>query len=131
MIRNCLIAAGNSGDPTLAASVEPHLADPDPVIAEAARWALDQLGDFERGDAGRLIGVGARRQARIDVGHAQLPAAVLTDRDRRRARSGAPRNWSLRLSPSRIWSAGLPKWPTSSCAVRPRDRSSGSAVLRA
>jgi epoxyqueuosine reductase len=43
MIRNCLIAAGNSGDRALIASVERHLDDPDPVIAEAARWALDQL----------------------------------------------------------------------------------------
>jgi epoxyqueuosine reductase len=44
MIRNCLIAAGNSGDERLAASVRPHLDDPDPVIAEAAEWALGQLG---------------------------------------------------------------------------------------
>ena len=44
MIRNCLIAAGNSGDPTLASAVRPHLRDPDPVIAEAAEWALAQLG---------------------------------------------------------------------------------------
>ena len=44
MIRNCLIAAGNSGDVSLASSVEPHVADPDPVVAEAARWALAQLG---------------------------------------------------------------------------------------
>ena len=44
MIRNCLIAAGNSGDPALAESVRPHLEDPDPVIAEAAEWALAQLG---------------------------------------------------------------------------------------
>ena len=44
MIRNCLIAAGNSGDESLVASIEPHLADPDPVIADAARWALDQIG---------------------------------------------------------------------------------------
>jgi epoxyqueuosine reductase len=44
MIRNCLIAAGNSGDCDLVPSVERHLDDPDPVIAEAARWALDQLG---------------------------------------------------------------------------------------
>ena len=43
VIRNCLIAAGNSGDPTLAASIRPHLGDPDRVIAEAAEWALDQL----------------------------------------------------------------------------------------
>ncbi len=44
MIRNCLIAAGNSGDAALVASVRKHLGDPDPVIAEAARWALAQLG---------------------------------------------------------------------------------------
>jgi epoxyqueuosine reductase len=44
MIRNCLIAAGNSRDATLTPSIERYLADPDPVIAEAARWALDQIG---------------------------------------------------------------------------------------
>lgn len=44
MIRNCLIAAGNSGDPALVASVQRHVDDPDPVIAEAAQWALRQLG---------------------------------------------------------------------------------------
>ena len=44
MIRNCLIGAGNSGDPSLASSIKPHLGDPDPVIAEAAEWALAQLG---------------------------------------------------------------------------------------
>ena len=43
MIRNCLIAAGNSRDVGLAASVEPHLADPDPVVVEAAQWAMAQL----------------------------------------------------------------------------------------
>jgi epoxyqueuosine reductase len=44
MIRNCLIAAGNSGDPALVQSIRRHLADPDPVIAESAEWALAQLG---------------------------------------------------------------------------------------
>jgi epoxyqueuosine reductase len=44
MIRNCLIAAGNSGDRELRGAVRPHLDDPDPVIAEAAAWALSQLG---------------------------------------------------------------------------------------
>jgi epoxyqueuosine reductase len=43
MIRNCLIAAGNSGDEKLIPSIERHRDDPDPVIAEAAAWALDQL----------------------------------------------------------------------------------------
>jgi len=45
MIRNCLIAAGNSGDVALLPSVERHLDDPDPVIAEAARWARGHLAD--------------------------------------------------------------------------------------
>ena len=44
MIRNCLIAAGNSADTRLVPAVERHLSDPDPVIAEAAQWALVQLG---------------------------------------------------------------------------------------
>lgn len=43
LIRNCLYAAGNSGDRELL----PHIArlrhDPDPVVAEAAGWALAQL----------------------------------------------------------------------------------------
>jgi epoxyqueuosine reductase len=43
MIRNCLIAAGNSGDSGMAPAIEPHLADPDSVVAEAAQWALSRL----------------------------------------------------------------------------------------
>jgi epoxyqueuosine reductase len=44
MIRNCLIAAGNSGDSGLASAIRAHLDDPDPAIAESAEWALAQLG---------------------------------------------------------------------------------------
>ena len=44
MIRNCLIAAGNSGDASLAPAIAPHLDSNDPVITEAARWALDHIG---------------------------------------------------------------------------------------
>ncbi len=44
MIRNCLIAAGNSGDRSLVAAIRPHLGDPAAAVAEAAQWALDQLG---------------------------------------------------------------------------------------
>ena len=43
MIRNCLVAAGNSRDPDLIPSIERHLGDPDPIIAEAAEWALGEL----------------------------------------------------------------------------------------
>ena len=42
-IRNCLVAAGNSGDASLAGQVEALIDDPNPVVAEAARWALDRL----------------------------------------------------------------------------------------
>lgn len=42
-VRNCLYAAGNSGDPALMPAVEALLADPDPVVAEAAAWAAERL----------------------------------------------------------------------------------------
>ena len=42
-VRNCLIAAGNSGNAALEAPVRALLADPDPVVAEAAGWALARL----------------------------------------------------------------------------------------
>jgi epoxyqueuosine reductase len=43
MIRNCLIAAGNSGDKSLLPAVVAHSADLDPVIVDAARWAMEKL----------------------------------------------------------------------------------------
>jgi epoxyqueuosine reductase len=42
-IRNCLIAAGNSGDRGLLAQVSGLMHDADPVVAEAAEWGLRQL----------------------------------------------------------------------------------------
>ncbi|MEL6794978.1 MAG: tRNA epoxyqueuosine(34) reductase QueG, partial [Pseudomonadota bacterium] len=42
-VRNVLIAIGNSGDATLAASVEARLTDPSPVVRGAAIWALRRL----------------------------------------------------------------------------------------
>ncbi|PJI87813.1 tRNA epoxyqueuosine(34) reductase QueG [Sphingomonas koreensis] len=43
MMRNCLIAAGNSGDAALLPAVEALRDDPDPVVAEAADWAQARL----------------------------------------------------------------------------------------
>ncbi|MBX7532860.1 tRNA epoxyqueuosine(34) reductase QueG [Qipengyuania sp. 1XM1-15A] len=42
-VRNCLYAAGNSGDATLLAQVEALRSDPDAVVAEAADWAARRL----------------------------------------------------------------------------------------
>ena len=43
MLRNVLYAIGNSGRAELRAAALPHLDDPDPAVAEAARWALARL----------------------------------------------------------------------------------------
>ena len=43
-VRNVLYAIGNSGDAALLAVTEPLLRDPDPTVADAARWAADRLG---------------------------------------------------------------------------------------
>lgn len=48
LLRNALIAAGNAGDPGLAPLLDVHAASDDPVIAEAARWALDRLAASAR-----------------------------------------------------------------------------------
>jgi epoxyqueuosine reductase len=42
-IRNVLIAIGNSNDATLRPSAEALRLDPDPIVAEAADWAAEQL----------------------------------------------------------------------------------------
>ncbi|GMN03384.1 tRNA epoxyqueuosine(34) reductase QueG [Erythrobacter sp. MTPC3] len=42
-VRNCLYAAGNSGDGALAKLCDRLTDDPDPVVADAARWAAARL----------------------------------------------------------------------------------------
>ncbi|MFJ6022985.1 tRNA epoxyqueuosine(34) reductase QueG [Brevundimonas sp. NPDC092305] len=43
-VRNVLYAIGNSGDPALRASALALMDDPDPVVADAAGWAVARLG---------------------------------------------------------------------------------------
>ena len=43
LIRNALVAAGNTRDVALAQAIRLHLESPDPTLAEHARWALAQL----------------------------------------------------------------------------------------
>ncbi|OSZ65234.1 tRNA epoxyqueuosine(34) reductase QueG [Sphingomonas sp. IBVSS1] len=42
-LRNCLYAAGNSGDASLRGPVAAHLGHEDAVVAEAAAWAMSRL----------------------------------------------------------------------------------------
>ena len=42
-VRNCLYAAGNSRSARLLPPVEALIGDPDPVVADAARWARERL----------------------------------------------------------------------------------------
>jgi len=39
-VRNVAYAIGNSGDPALVSAVSPLVDDPDPAVADAARWAI-------------------------------------------------------------------------------------------
>ncbi|MFV0383825.1 tRNA epoxyqueuosine(34) reductase QueG [Paracoccus sp. (in: a-proteobacteria)] len=43
LVRNVLYAIGNSGDPGLRGVAQRLTGDPDPVVAEAARWAVARL----------------------------------------------------------------------------------------
>ena len=47
MVRNVLYAIGNSGMPSLAPVARALLADEDPVVAEAAGWALGRLSQVQ------------------------------------------------------------------------------------
>lgn len=47
-VRNVAYAIGNSGDPALAAAVSPLVDDPDPAVADAARWAILRLKEVSQ-----------------------------------------------------------------------------------
>jgi epoxyqueuosine reductase len=51
-LRNCLVAAGNSGDLSLLGRVRSLTEDEDPVVAEAAAWAERRLVSVPAAQAG-------------------------------------------------------------------------------
>ncbi|HEX5999273.1 MAG TPA: tRNA epoxyqueuosine(34) reductase QueG [Hyphomicrobiaceae bacterium] len=53
VVRNALIAAGNSGDAGLRPAVERLLADPSPLVRAMAVWAFSQLADDQAWAAAR------------------------------------------------------------------------------
>ncbi len=64
-IRNVLIAAGNSGDPSLGPRAEALLADPSPLVRAMAVWALSRL--LPEPDFNRLRNQHMRDEADHDV----------------------------------------------------------------
>jgi epoxyqueuosine reductase len=55
MVRNACIAAGNSGLPELIPQLERLAEDEDPVVAEAAAWAVEQLAPPSRPQPHRSV----------------------------------------------------------------------------
>jgi epoxyqueuosine reductase len=49
MVRNAAIAAGNSGDRSFVPQLRTLTDDTDPVVAEAAAWAIDRIAEAEEG----------------------------------------------------------------------------------
>jgi epoxyqueuosine reductase len=59
-VRNCLYAAGNSGDRSLVPIIALLVTDPDEFVAEAARWAQAELAHAEARWRGEQDGNGAQ-----------------------------------------------------------------------
>lgn len=45
-LRNVLYAMGNSGNRAFMGDIAPHIQDPDPVVQDAAQWAINQLNSL-------------------------------------------------------------------------------------
>ena len=70
LLRNALVAAGNSGDPALVPALRRHAEGGDPLLAEHARWALARLGAAEPSDVTLVAGfsAAARHEPRHRLG---------------------------------------------------------------
>jgi epoxyqueuosine reductase len=67
LMRNTLIAIGNSGDRSLAAIAEARLSDSSPLVRAMAVWALARLLDRDRFDALRARHLSGETDARVRV----------------------------------------------------------------
>ena len=67
MVRNCLIAAGNSSRTDLVSDVLPHLEDSNPVVRGAAVWALGRLAPLAfAGEREKRFGVETDQEVRAE-----------------------------------------------------------------
>ena len=57
LVRNVLYAIGNAGSPALAPAAAALVDDADPVVAEAARWALDRISQAQDDGVGPAGGL--------------------------------------------------------------------------
>ena len=81
-VRNVLYAIGNSGDPAMAAAAEPLMRDPDPVVRDAAEWAIARLR--------RNVQHGAKMLETRDNQVPHLPDLKASEATRGRGRWPAP-----------------------------------------
>jgi epoxyqueuosine reductase len=65
VVRNCLIAAGNTRDPALLPHVAPLLADPSPIVRAMAIWAFRRLASAEAVEAARASYAPAETDAEV------------------------------------------------------------------
>jgi epoxyqueuosine reductase len=54
-LRNVCVALGNVGDPSDVPALERAAADPEPLIAEHAAWAIEQIHDRQKHAPPRLF----------------------------------------------------------------------------
>jgi epoxyqueuosine reductase len=67
VVRNALIAAGNSGDRSLLPAVEALLDDPSPLVRAMAVWALQQLADPTAREAAKRHHLGRETDAAVQA----------------------------------------------------------------
>src|SRR5262249_28162701 len=62
-LRNVCVALGNVGDPSDISALERAAADPEPLIAEHAAWAIQQIRHRKRGAAANCLNPNSRQTA--------------------------------------------------------------------